>query len=163
MDLDPEKNDSVVQHLHSPTEPRETERFHRQQLSFTLLQRPLRFKQPLGSWSWGMKVLMCLLFREYWKLIESSFSSFPPDQPCTPSEMGAVVEAEQKKNKVPRDRIPPSTCTQCKQRANMCSLCKQSPLSKVRTWRHGNSIAQAWHLNLVSVNIAVENEACYLL
>lgn len=97
MDLDPEKKDSIVQHLHSPTEPRETESFHRQQLSFTLLQRPLGFKPPLGSWSWGMKVLMCLLFGEDCKLIESSFSSFPPDQPCTPSEMGAVVEAEQKK------------------------------------------------------------------
>lgn len=32
MDLDPEKNDSIV---HSPTEPRKTERFHQQQLSFT--------------------------------------------------------------------------------------------------------------------------------
>lgn len=127
MDLDPEKNDSIVQHLHSPTEPRETESFQGQQLSFTLLQWPLGFKQPLGSWSWGTKVLTCLLFREDWKLIESSFSSFPPDQPRTLSEMGAVVEAEQKKNKVPRDRIPPSTCSQRKQRANNVLIVQTVP------------------------------------
>lgn len=42
LDLDPEKNDSRV---HSPTEPRKTEGFPQQQLSFTLLHRPLRFKQ----------------------------------------------------------------------------------------------------------------------
>lgn len=60
-------------------------------------------------------------------------------------------------------------CTQCEQRVMENVLIVQTAppppraLSKVGTYRHGDSITQASNFELVLANIAVENGAWYLL